>query len=115
MNRSSAGARSGNSVLWVLAALSLRRFSSRSSVFYTELLDTKNDPKSVSGPTAKLREDEVNMLIFDQLKRNEPQLRLVALGIVAGLGILVAGLWWVQIVSSRDYQAHMETQAFRTV
>ena len=34
---------------------------------------------------------------------------------IAGLGILVAGLWWVQIVSARDYQAHMETQAFRTV
>ena len=55
------------------------------------------------------------MLIFDQLKRNDPHLRAVALGLVLGLAVLVAGLWWVQIVSSREYQAHMETQAFRTV
>src|SRR3954464_8941653 len=55
------------------------------------------------------------MLIFDQLKRNDPHLRFVTAAVIAGLGILVAGLWWVQIVSARDYQAHMETQAFRTV
>src|SRR5882762_9113236 len=55
------------------------------------------------------------MLIFDQLKRNDLHLRAVAFGLVLGFGVLVAGLWWVQIVSSRDYQAHMETQAFRTV
>src|SRR5438552_5478059 len=34
---------------------------------------------------------------------------------LAGLFVLLAGLWWVQIVSSRDYQAHLETQSFRTV
>src|SRR5947199_5981893 len=55
------------------------------------------------------------MLIFDQLKRNDPHLRFVTAAVIAGLGILVAGLWWVQIVSARDYQAHMETHAFRTV
>jgi penicillin-binding protein 2 len=55
------------------------------------------------------------MLIFDQLKKNDPQLRLLTTGVLAGILILVAGLWWVQIVSARDYQQHQETQAFRTV
>ena len=45
------------------------------------------------------------MLIFDQLKKNDPQLRIIAVLLLCGLGVLVAGLWWVQIVSSRDYQA----------
>jgi penicillin-binding protein 2 len=55
------------------------------------------------------------MLIFDQLKKNDPQLRIIAVLLLGGLGVLVAGLWWVQIVSSRDYQAHLEMQSFRTV
>lgn len=55
------------------------------------------------------------MLIFDQIKRDDPQLRLVALGVLAGLAVLLAGLWWVQIVSIRDYQENLETQSFRTV
>jgi penicillin-binding protein 2 len=55
------------------------------------------------------------MLIFDQLKKNDPQLRIIAVLLLCGLGVLVAGLWWVQIVSSRDYQAHLEMQSFRTV
>ena len=55
------------------------------------------------------------MLIFDQLKKNDPQLRAVALAFLVGLGILAAGLWWVQIVSTSDYQAHLEMQSFRTV
>jgi penicillin-binding protein 2 len=55
------------------------------------------------------------MLVFDQLKKEDPQLRLVAIGILTGLGVLFAGLWWVQIVSARDYQENLETQSFRTV
>ena len=55
------------------------------------------------------------MLFFDQLKKNDPQLRAVALTVVAGLGLLLAGLWWVQIVSGREYEAHLEVQSFRTV
>jgi penicillin-binding protein 2 len=55
------------------------------------------------------------MLIFDELKKNDSQLRLVAMMLVAGLCILVAGLWWVQVVSAREYQSHLETQAYRTV
>jgi penicillin-binding protein 2 len=55
------------------------------------------------------------MLIFDQLKKNDPQLRLLALVLLGGLFVLLAGLWWVQVVSAKDYQAHLETQSFRTV
>jgi penicillin-binding protein 2 len=55
------------------------------------------------------------MLIFDELKKNDPQLRLVAVVLAGGLGILLAGLWWVQIVSAREYQNHLETQSYRTV
>ena len=55
------------------------------------------------------------MLIFDELKKSDPQLRLVALVVAGGLGVLLAGLWWVQIVSAREYQGHLETQSYRTV
>ncbi len=55
------------------------------------------------------------MLIFDELKKNDPQLRLVALMLVAGLGLLIVGLWWVQVVSAHKYQDHLQTQAYRTV
>lgn len=55
------------------------------------------------------------MIVFDQLKRDDPQLRLLTLVVLAGVLVLLAGLWWVQIVSARDYQANLETQSFRTV
>jgi penicillin-binding protein 2 len=55
------------------------------------------------------------MFIFDQLRKNDPQLRLLAGGIVCGFAILACGLWWIQIVRARDFQASMETQHFRTV
>lgn len=55
------------------------------------------------------------MLVFDQLKKNDPQLRLLTVAVLAGMGILLAGLWWVQIVSAQDYQLNLETQEYRTV
>jgi penicillin-binding protein 2 len=55
------------------------------------------------------------MLIFDELKKNDQQLRLVAVVLAAGLFILLAGLWWVQIVSAREYESHLQTQSYRTV
>jgi penicillin-binding protein 2 len=55
------------------------------------------------------------MLVFDQLKKNDPQLRLLALAVLCGLGVLLAGLWWVQVVSARQYQSSLETQSYRTV
>jgi len=55
------------------------------------------------------------MLVFDQLKKNDPQLRLLAGVILGGLVVLLVGLWWVQIVHARDYQNNLERQSFRTV
>ena len=55
------------------------------------------------------------MLVFDQLKKNDPTLRLVAVVLASGLGILLAGLWWVQVVSAREFQSHLDTQQFRTI
>jgi penicillin-binding protein 2 len=55
------------------------------------------------------------MLVFDQLKKNDPQLRLLAAVIFGCLFVLLAGLWWVQIVHARDYRASLETQSYRTV
>jgi penicillin-binding protein 2 len=55
------------------------------------------------------------MLIFDELKKNDSRLRFLATIFAVGLGILLAGLWWVQVVSAREYQSHLETQAYRTI
>jgi penicillin-binding protein 2 len=55
------------------------------------------------------------MLIFDELKKNDPQLRLLAVTLAGGLFVLLAGLWWVQVVSARKYESHLETQSYRTV
>ncbi|MEO5802369.1 MAG: penicillin-binding transpeptidase domain-containing protein [Verrucomicrobiota bacterium] len=55
------------------------------------------------------------MLIFDQLKREDPKLRIISLGVISGLVILLAGLWWVQIVSAKRYEANLKNQSFRSV
>lgn len=55
------------------------------------------------------------MLILDELKKSDQQLRLLAAALAAGLCILLAGLWWVQVVSARKYQSNLETQSYRTV
>jgi penicillin-binding protein 2 len=55
------------------------------------------------------------MLIVDQLKKDDPQLRLLAMVVLAGILVLLAGLWWVQVVSTRRYQEKLEIQSLRTV
>ena len=55
------------------------------------------------------------MLIFDQLKQDDPQLRLLTVVVLGGMVVLLAALWWVQVVSARNYQENLETQSFRTV
>jgi penicillin-binding protein 2 len=55
------------------------------------------------------------MLVFDQLRKNDPQLQLLALVLGGGLLVLLVGLWWVQIVNASRHQESMETQAFRSV
>ncbi|HMP81439.1 MAG TPA: penicillin-binding protein 2 [Verrucomicrobiota bacterium] len=55
------------------------------------------------------------MFLLDTFKRNDPHLRLIALAVLAGLGVLLSGLWWVQMVRSHAYQTHLESQSLRTV
>jgi penicillin-binding protein 2 len=55
------------------------------------------------------------MLIFDQLKKNDPQLRAITWTVLIGLGILLIGLWFVQVVSHRHFSENQKAQSFRTV
>lgn len=55
------------------------------------------------------------MLIFDQIKKNDAQLQLLALLLCGGLLVLLAGLWWVQIVNANRFRERVEAQSFRTV
>ena len=55
------------------------------------------------------------MLVFDQLRKDDPQLRLIALATLTGLLVLLGGLWWVQVVSTRYYNEKLENQSIRTV
>lgn len=55
------------------------------------------------------------MLILDQLRKNDPPLRALSVLVLLAMGALLAGLWHLQIVNARRYQASLETQAFRTV
>lgn len=55
------------------------------------------------------------MLILDQLRKSDRQLRHLAILVFLGLATLFAGLWHVQVYSGRRYQASHENQAIRTV
>lgn len=55
------------------------------------------------------------MFIFDQLKRGERQLQYLALTVLIGMAILIGGLWWVQIVSAKRYEASQRKQMLRSV
>lgn len=55
------------------------------------------------------------MPAFHRFNGSDPQLRLLALVIACGLAVLLVGLWWVQIVSARDYQSALQTQSSRTI
>lgn len=55
------------------------------------------------------------MLIFDQLKKDDPHLRFLAIVVLAGILILLTGLWWVQLVSTKYFQKSLENQSTRSV
>jgi penicillin-binding protein 2 len=55
------------------------------------------------------------MLVFDQLKKDDPQLRFLAMTVLGGLLVLLTGLWWVQVVSTKHFQEKLESQSQRTV
>ena len=54
-------------------------------------------------------------MIVDQTKRGDTRLRFLAAGLFFGLFILLAGLWYVQVVSSKKYKDSLKQQAFRTL
>jgi penicillin-binding protein 2 len=55
------------------------------------------------------------MLIFDQIKNDDRPLWSLTLGILAGLLVLLGGLWYLQVVSTRRYVESQKTQSFRKV
>ena len=55
------------------------------------------------------------MLIVDQLKKDDIKLRLLAFGVMGGMCVLFAGLWWVQLISTGYYKRTLESQSIRTV
>ena len=55
------------------------------------------------------------MLVFDQLRKNDPQLRTLTWCVLAGLLTLLGGLWYLQVINSRRYVENQRSQAFRTV
>ena len=55
------------------------------------------------------------MLIFDQLRKNDPQLRTITWSILIGLAILLIGLWYVQVISYKKFSENQRAQSFRTV
>lgn len=55
------------------------------------------------------------MIVFDQLKKNDPPLRVLTLAVLSGLLILVGGLWWVQVIMFHTYTESGHNQSYRTV
>ena len=53
------------------------------------------------------------MFIFDIFKREARRLRTVSAVMAAGMLALLAGLWFVQIVSGKQMQGRLERQSFR--
>lgn len=55
------------------------------------------------------------MLIFDQIKKGDRSLRGVSLGVAAGMAVLLAGLWYVQVISAKRYRADLQEQSLRII
>lgn len=55
------------------------------------------------------------MLIFDQLKKTERELKWIAWGTLGGMWVLIVGLWYVQVISEKRYQSNLQDQSIRTV
>src|SRR5688572_18059590 len=55
------------------------------------------------------------MLIFDQLRRADQPLRWLSALVLAGMMLLLFGVWRIQIYSARKYAETLKDQAFRNV
>lgn len=52
---------------------------------------------------------------FEHVQRGDGRVRLLGFAILLGLGVLLAGLWYIQVVSAREYSTRIRQQSFRTV
>ena len=55
------------------------------------------------------------MLIFDQLRKDDRSLRVLAIVVLCGMVTLVMGLWYVQLFSGRRYREDQQDQAYRSI
>jgi penicillin-binding protein 2 len=55
------------------------------------------------------------MFIFDIFKQDDQRLRVVTVTVAAGMFVLLAGLWYVQIVCAKGFQSDLRRQSFRHV
>ncbi len=55
------------------------------------------------------------MMPFPQIGRQDPPLRFIALVLIAGLAVLLAGLWYVQVVSGKRHLEAQQNQSLRTL
>src|ERR1043166_2819225 len=55
------------------------------------------------------------MLIFDQLRKNDRQLQVLSICVLSGVGLLLLGLWYVQVLSAKRYKSTQISQSFRAV
>src|SRR5678816_3979404 len=55
------------------------------------------------------------MLFVDQVRRADPRLRWLGVLFFCGFALLLAGLYYVQIVSREKYENSLKIQSFRTV
>lgn len=55
------------------------------------------------------------MLIFDQLRKDNPRLRLLAVVVLAAMAVLLGGLWNVQILGAKRYENSLKSQTYRLV
>lgn len=55
------------------------------------------------------------MIVFDQLKKDDPQLRLLTGIVLMGMLVLLSGLWYVQVITSHRFLENQRAQAYRTV
>ncbi len=55
------------------------------------------------------------MMPFPQIGRQDPPLRFIALALLAGLVVLLAGLWYVQVVSGKRHLEAQQNQSLRTL
>src|SRR6266849_5923225 len=51
------------------------------------------------------------MLIFDQLRKNDRQLQVLSICVLSGLGLLLLGLWYVQVLSAKRYKNSQISQS----